>query len=82
VSRGLVHISASLNRVRRGAKGCLVGRFLQNRRKIGTEAKRNEKLSENVHRADQHLNRIVEQCGPLAFKNMVFEDLQSPADNK
>jgi hypothetical protein len=62
VSRGLVHIRATLNRVGRGAKERPFGRFLQNRRKIGTEAKGDEKLSENVHRADQHVNRNVEQC--------------------
>jgi hypothetical protein len=82
VSRGLVHIRATLNRVGRAAKERPFGRFLQNRRKIGTEAKGDEKLSENVHRADQHVNRNVEQCWLLAFENLVSEDLQSPADNK
>ena len=82
MSRGLVQICATFNRARREAKGRSFGRFSQNRRKIGTEAKRNEKPSDNIHRANQHLNRIVETHWPPALENLVSEDLHSPADNK
>jgi hypothetical protein len=34
--------------------------FLHNGGKIGSQAEHNEKLGEDVHWADQHLNGIVE----------------------
>ena len=61
-----------LDRVRRSAWARLFRRFLQNGRKIGTETKCNEKLSKDVHRADQHLHRIVKQRRPLALNLSVW----------
>jgi hypothetical protein len=41
---------------------------LQKRSKIGPETERNEKLCEDVHRADEHVNRIVEERWPATFE--------------
>jgi hypothetical protein len=41
---------------------------MEHRRKIPQEAKRNEKLCEHRHWADEHMNRIVKQRRPAMFE--------------
>ena len=60
----------------------LLGRFLQNGRKIRSQAERDEKLGEDIHWADQHLNGIVEQSWAFALEQLMSNDLQCPTENK
>lgn len=55
---------------------------LQNRREIRPETKRNEKLGKNVHRADQHMQRIVKKRRSFALEHLVSDNLQGPAEDE
>ena len=72
----LPQIARSVGRVR-GLFGC----FLQQRRKVAPKSKRDKELREDVHRADEHVNRIVKQRRPAMFEILMPDNLQCPADN-